>query len=121
MQLLFCFQQVLTPRFPYVSQAMEAEKQKLVNLRDRASELGEMKELKRIVEQLKELERPETRAGRLNSPLGIEADPKMDPAVPYDPEAEEREKKEKGGRACFLQRCSSLSVIIRATPSYGSS
>ena len=76
---------------------MEAEKQKLVNLRDRASELGEMKELKRIVEQLKELERPETRAARLSAPLGIEADPKMDPAIPYDPEAEEREKKEKGG------------------------
>ncbi|GAQ83611.1 RNA polymerase I transcription factor UAF [Klebsormidium nitens] len=78
-----------------VDEAMEAEKQKLINLRDRASELGEMKELKRIVEQLKEVERPETRAGRLSAPLGIEADPKMDPAVPYDPEAEEREKKEK--------------------------
>jgi hypothetical protein len=75
---------------------MEAEKQKLINLRDRASELGEMKELKRIVEQLKELDKPETRQARLEAPLDIEVDPRMDPDFVYDPEAEEKEKKEKG-------------------------
>jgi hypothetical protein len=86
---------------------MEAEKQKLINLRDRASELGEMKELKRIVEQLKELDKPETRQARLDAPLDIEVDPRMDPDFVYDPEAEEKEK----GEEIVPVSCSVLHLV----------
>jgi len=60
-----------------VNDWFETEQQRLVNLRDRASEKGRKKELRECVEKLQELSNPAFRAAKLQARPEVSADPQM--------------------------------------------
>jgi hypothetical protein len=62
----------------------ETERQRLVNLRDRASEKGRKKEFRELVEKLEELDNPAIRAGKLQARPEVSADPHMGPGYESD-------------------------------------
>ncbi|CAL9782620.1 unnamed protein product [Musa acuminata subsp. burmannicoides] len=58
---------------------LESEKSRLGHLRDRASETGRRKELRKCIEKLQVLSTPEERQRRVNEVPEIHVDPNMDP------------------------------------------
>ncbi|PNT67689.1 hypothetical protein BRADI_3g30620v3 [Brachypodium distachyon] len=62
-----------------INDLLENEKQRLSNLRDRASEIGRRKELRECVEKLKLLNTPEERERRINEVPEVHVDPHMAP------------------------------------------
>jgi hypothetical protein len=67
-----------------VNDWFETERQRLVNLRDRASEKGRKKELRECVEKLQELSNPKFRAAKLHARPEVSADPRMGPGYESD-------------------------------------
>ncbi|KAH9547795.1 hypothetical protein CY35_11G054900 [Sphagnum magellanicum] len=67
-----------------VNDWFESERQRLVNLRDRASEKGRKKELRECVEKLQELSNPTFRAAKLHARPEVSADPRMGPGYESD-------------------------------------
>ncbi|CAL4920371.1 unnamed protein product [Urochloa decumbens] len=79
-----------------VNDWFENEKERLVHLRDRASETGRRKELRECVEKLQLLDNSEERNRRISEVLEVHADPHMDPN--YE-SAEEMDDKKAVGRS----------------------
>lgn len=79
-----------------VNDWFENERQRLINLRDRASEQGRKKELRECVEKLQELSSPAFRAAKLQARPEVSADPHMDPG--YESDVNEMSPLQVGGR-----------------------
>ncbi|CAM6126594.1 unnamed protein product [Calypogeia fissa] len=86
-----------------VNDWFETERQRLVNLRDRASEKGRKKELRECVEKLQELNSPAFRAAKLKARPEVTADPRMDPNY----ESDTNDDHARDGRSKILDKSTS--------------
>ncbi|KAG0567460.1 hypothetical protein KC19_7G136400 [Ceratodon purpureus] len=87
-----------------VNDWFENERQRLINLRDRASEKGRKKELRECVEKLQELSSPAFRAAKLQARPEVTADPHMDPN--YESDTNEKSPLNGGGQKFRLKSSS---------------
>ncbi|CAJ2646518.1 unnamed protein product [Trifolium pratense] len=87
-----------------VNDLLEAEKLRLNNLRDRASEKGHRKELKECVEKLQLLNSPEERQRRLHEIPDVHSDPNLDSLYESDEDAGESDDNKKDGNMPIFSR-----------------
>ncbi|CAK8539975.1 unnamed protein product [Lathyrus sativus] len=87
-----------------VNDLLEAEKLRLNNLRDRASEKGHRKELKECVEKLELLNSHEERQRRLHEIPDIHSDPNLDSLYESDEDAGESDGNKQDGNIPIFSR-----------------
>lgn len=87
-----------------VNDLLEAEKLRLNNLRDRASEKGHRKELKECVEKLQLLNSPVERQRRLHEVPDVHSDPNLDSLYESDEDAGESDGNQQDGNIPIFSR-----------------
>ncbi|CAN1745593.1 Zinc finger CCCH domain-containing protein 19 [Linum perenne] len=113
-----------------VRDTMESEITRLCHLRDRASDMGKIKELRESVEKLQLLKSPEERKRRLEKIPEIHVDPNMDPSHESEEDDDETDDKRRdnhlrprGSSSGFSRRerdpISPMKIVTSPYESYG--